>query len=157
MIHINQPRLDRVRAHTAPDRLREIDGRIRRTVRHYATRSNDEISGRIDQLNREWDLERWLEAHASLLALGGILLGATVDRKWLILPGAVAAFLLQQAVQGWSPPLPLFRRYGVRTRFEIERERYALKALRGDFESVSVRETDPFKLTNRVMSAVCEE
>jgi hypothetical protein len=42
-------------------------------------------------------------------------------------------FLLQHAVQGWCPPLPLLRRLGVRTADEINEERYALKALRGDF------------------------
>ena len=54
----------------------------------------------------------------------------------LFLPGIVLPFLLQHAVQGWCPPVPLFRRLGVRTREEIEREKFALKALRGDFEEI---------------------
>jgi hypothetical protein len=37
-------------------------------------------------------------------------------------------------VSGWYPLMPLFRRLGIRTAREIERERYALKALRGDFQ-----------------------
>ncbi|HET9942578.1 MAG TPA: hypothetical protein VFR05_04515, partial [Terriglobia bacterium] len=41
--------------------------------------------------------------------------------------------LLQHAVQGWCPPVPLFRRLGIRTQREIDEERYALKAMRGDF------------------------
>jgi hypothetical protein len=48
----------------------------------------------------------------------------------------VATFLLQHALQGWCPPVPLFRSLGVRTASEIDEERYALKALRGDFEDV---------------------
>jgi len=32
-----------------------------------------------------------------------------------------------------APPVPLLRRLGVRTASEIEAERYALKAVRGDF------------------------
>jgi hypothetical protein len=48
----------------------------------------------------------------------------------------VLSFLFQHAVQGWRPPVPVFRRLGVRTREEIDRERYALKALRGDFNGV---------------------
>ena len=53
-------------------------------------------------------------------------------------------FLLQHAVQGWCPPVPFFRRRGVRTAREIEIERYALKALRGDFGPIfpSVRDRD---------------
>lgn len=45
------------------------------------------------------------------------------------------------AVQGCCPPVPLLRRLGLRTREEIERERYALKALMGDFAGLS-QETD---------------
>jgi hypothetical protein len=48
----------------------------------------------------------------------------------------MAALLLQHALQGWCPPIPLLRRLGFRTEAEINRERYALKALRGDFRQV---------------------
>jgi hypothetical protein len=60
-----------------------------------------------------------------------------VDRKFLYLPAVVAGFLLQHAVQGWCPPVPLFRRMGFRTQSEIDHERYALKALRGDFRNLA--------------------
>ena len=66
-----------------------------------------------------------------------LTLGLTLDRRWLALPVGVAAFLLQHAVQGWCPPVPVFRRLGVRTAGEIDRERYALKALRGDFDRIA--------------------
>jgi hypothetical protein len=78
-------------------------------------------------------MERTLEANASALALVGVGLGAFVDRRFLVLPGLVCGFLLQHALQGWCPPVPLFRHLGFRTQFEIDHERYALKALRGDF------------------------
>jgi hypothetical protein len=48
----------------------------------------------------------------------------------------VTGFLLQHAVQGWCPPVKYFRRRGVRTAEEIAEERFALKALRGDFRNV---------------------
>ena len=51
------------------------------------------------------------------------------------------SFLAQHSVQGWCPPMPLFRKMGVRTRQEIEREKYALKVLRGDFDQVIEDET----------------
>ena len=63
----------------------------------------------------------------------------------------VGGFLLQHAVQGWCPPLPIFRRGGVRTQAEIEQERYALKAIRGDFEQM--REGNPGR-ANRALHAV---
>jgi hypothetical protein len=68
-----------------------------------------------------------------------VLLGALVNRRFLVLPAAVFAFFCQHATQGWCPPLPVFRRMGVRTRREINQERYALKAMRGDFDDVSPR------------------
>ena len=56
---------------------------------------------------------------------------------WIALPIVAGAFLFQHAIQGWCPPVPIFRRLGVRTRDEINREKYALKALRGDFDEIN--------------------
>lgn len=126
--------VDRVRDNTSEEINRQLDRELESRVRAYADRSPDEISGRIEELNREWDMERVLETNASALAFTGLVLGITHSRKWLMLPGVVLPFLFQHAVQGWCPPVPILRRLGVRTRKEIERERYALKVLRGDFD-----------------------
>ncbi len=64
-------------------------------------------------------------------------------RKWLLLPFGVAAFLLQHALQGWCPPVDIFRRLGIRTTREINDERVALKVLRGDFDEIDVSEVEP--------------
>lgn len=125
---------DRVRAHTSEAANNEIDKAIRRSVLAYADESRGAISRRISELEREWDVERTLELNASTLALTGLILGITVDKKWLLVPGVVLPFLFQHAVQGWCPPLPVLRRLGIRTREEIDVEKYALKALRGDFD-----------------------
>lgn len=124
---------ERVTAHTAD----EINRRIRREMEirlSYLRDHPEMIDGRLDELDREWDIERVLEANAATLAFTGVALGAVSDRKWLILPALVTAFLLQHAVEGWCPPLPVLRRMGFRTAEEIAEERYALKALRGDFD-----------------------
>ena len=128
---------DRVRRNTAPDINVSIDRETEEHISYYATRSKEEITLRIHELDREWDVERVLETNASVLAFCGVMLAATHSRKWLIVPGVVSAFLFQHAVQGWCPPVPLFRRLGVRTRKEIDREKYALKALRGDFNGLA--------------------
>jgi hypothetical protein len=126
----------RVPEHTHP----EINERIRREteemIASYAGADRDEIDRRLEELETEWDIERVLEANAATVSLVGLALTATVSRKFLALPVAVAGFLLQHAVQGWCPPVTLFRRRGVRTAREIEEERIALKALRGDFEEL---------------------
>src|SRR5262249_10912906 len=117
-----------------------INERIRRqteeTIARVAAEGPAAIDRRLDELDHEWDIERTLEANPASAALIGLALGATVDRKFFVLPALVAGFLLQPALQGWSPPVPLLRRLGFRTAAEIDYERYALKALRGDFREV---------------------
>jgi hypothetical protein len=124
---------DRVRRNTADELNQKIDDEFESLVRLYAQADRGLIDRRIEELDREWDMERTLEANASSLALAGTVLGVLVSRKWLVIPLVVTGFLLNHAVRGWCPPVPAFRRLGVRTRQEIERERYALMALRGDF------------------------
>lgn len=126
---------ERVARHTAPKINARIANRTRETVWGLAGRP-DGIADRLDALDREWDVERALEANAASVALFGLALGATVDRRFFAVPTLVAGFLLQHAVQGWCPPVPVLRRLGFRTQSEIERERCALKALRGDFADV---------------------
>jgi hypothetical protein len=128
---------DRVRANTAAQVNRRVDEQIERNIRHYSGQTKEEIYRRIQDLDQEWDIERVLETMASSLSLTGIVLGATVDRKWFLVPTIVISFLLMHAIQGWCPPLPILRSLGIRTREEIDRERYALKALAGDFAGIS--------------------
>jgi hypothetical protein len=123
---------ERVTHSTSDAANRAIQADIRDSVRWHAEHP-EEISARLRELDAEWDIERTLEANASTLAFTGVVLGATLDRRWLGLPAIVTAFLFQHAVQGWCPPLPVLRRIGFRTAREVDTERTALKALRGDF------------------------
>ncbi len=66
-----------------------------------------------------------------------------MHRRFALVPLVVGGFLLQHAVQGWCPPLPIFRRHGVRTQTEIDYERYALKALRGGFRQLPADGSTP--------------
>lgn len=124
---------DRVRENTPAEINARIDAATVARVRAYAAAGLPEIAARIHELDREWDVERVLETNAAALALVGLGLGVARDRRWLLLPGIVLPFLLQHAIQGWCPPIEVIRRLGIRTRREIDRERTALKALRGDF------------------------
>jgi len=125
---------DRVRANTSPDSNQRIEDEMRRRIISCASKSPEEISARIEELDKEWDIERWLECNASALAFTGIVLSVARGRKWLLLPAFVLPLLFYHAVQGWCPPVPLLRRLGVRTQQEIDAEKYALRLLRGDFE-----------------------
>ena len=140
---------DRVQENTKEsvnqDLMSEADARIRMS----RSASHEEITARIKELDREWDIERALEMNASLFAFSGLALGVAHNKKWLAVPAVVLPFLFQHAVQGWCPPLPILRRLGFRTRKEIDREKYALKAFRGDF-----REAVPEAQTNEILNAV---
>lgn len=133
---------DRVRNHTADQVNRNIDQKIAEQVHHYANQPTA-IAQRLQELEREWDTERVLEANASVLAFTGLMLGVFVNHQWFWLTGIVLPFLLQHAIQGWCPPLPVIRRLGVRTRNEIDQEKYTLKALRGDFDGLCSTGDDP--------------
>ena len=130
-------RKDRVRAHTARHVNERIDEGTQRRVVRAAGKNEAALSRHIDELEREWDMERYLEMNASALAFTGTVLGLMVNRKFFAIPCIVLPFLFQHAVQGWCPPIPFLRRKGVRTRSEIDAEKYALKALRGDFSGVA--------------------
>ncbi|MFW6289545.1 MAG: hypothetical protein ACOC0R_01145 [Mariniphaga sp.] len=127
----------RVRKNTSDAQNRKIDLAIEEIIEMYRHLSADEITCRLTELKKEWGIEKTLEVNASSLALTGLILGTFGSRKWYLMPLVVASFLLQHGLQGWCPPLPLFRKLGIRTRQEIDEEMYALKILRGDFDDVS--------------------
>jgi hypothetical protein len=125
---------DRVSANTRA----EINERIRRDTEArlswLAGAGPQAVDQRLAELDREWDVERYVETLAPSISLAGLVLGVTTNRKWLLAPAIVQTFFLQHALQGWCPPVPVLRRLGVRTMDEINEERFALKALRGDFD-----------------------
>ena len=130
---------DRVREHTSSTRVAVVDREIEERVSRYVGAPESELTQRIGELEQESDIERVLEANAAALALCGLAAGVLVRREFLVVPVVVSGFLLQHALQGWCPPIPALRRLGVRTRQEIDAEKYALKVLRGDFEGLAER------------------
>lgn len=113
-----------------------INQRIReqteRNIEYFTRKGGAAIDRRLQELDREWDVERLLETNAASLALLGLGLGTFVHRRFFVLPAIVTGFLLQHAIQDGAL-IPIFRRMGIRTAREIEVERYALKVVRGDF------------------------
>lgn len=148
-----EPEGERVRKTTSESSNQSIDNLIINNIEKYS-QSHQLISQRIKDLDKKWDIERLLEVNMSTLAITGITLAYFVHINWLILPAVVLLFFVQHAVQGWCPPLPIFRHFKVRTRPEIDREKYALKALRGDFNNIEFTSSDrgyqAFKATERL-------
>lgn len=133
IIRIMSSPLDRVQAHTSNRVNERIRMQARRRLLEAATETPAQITERIHKLEQEWDIERYLAMNASALAFTGVVAGLLVDKKFFVIPCLVLPFLFQHAVHGWCPPIPVLRRRGIRTQKEIDEEKFALKALRGDF------------------------
>jgi hypothetical protein len=150
------PEIDRTRANTWPVVNARIDRRAQMRLRAAADlASADELSSRIEALEHEWSFDRVLETEAALTGLLGLALAAAVDRRLLVVPGVAALMTLVHATHGWYPLLPLFRRMGIRTQNEIDRERYALKALRADFNGLRNAGPDTTERALAAWDAVC--
>ena len=139
MSAVHAPNTDRVRARTAEAINARIDDLARQRV---ADSTGQDVTERIRQLDTDWDFERVVEAEAAATGLLGLALGVTIHRSFLLIPGFVAAMMLLHAIDGWYPLLPLLRRLGLRTQDEIDRERFVLKALRGDFAGIRSAQAD---------------
>jgi hypothetical protein len=122
------------------------------SLRYHAARPR-EIPARLAELEREWDLERAMAAGAAGFTLAGLALTALVDRRFVAVPAMVGGFLLQHAIQGWSPPVMLLRRLGFRKSGEICDERCGLKTLQREYRSFG----DPAPAQWSVMAATMHE
>ena len=142
----------RVSAHSSEAVNLRILHQTRMRIAWYE-RHPQQIDTRLRELDEEWDIERMLEANAASLAFTGSVLALTHNARWAFLSAGVAAFLFQHALQGWCPPLPVLRRLGFRTEREINIERMALKALRGDFGKLTAAPDDT-RSAHAMMSAL---
>lgn len=127
------PTTKRVCYHTKDNINKIIRNKTISNLNSYKNSGEKTLSNRIEKLNYEWDTERIIETSASSVVLAGSIIGLKKSKSiWYLLTGTAGLFLLQHALQGWCPSLPVIRRLGIRTEEEISNEKYALKILRGD-------------------------
>jgi len=126
----------RVPMHTSESANKRIHQQMNRRIEGFVDGDPTRIHQRLQELQREVDMDRAVELLTAAGSLGAWLLGTTVHRRFLGVGPALAASLLAHAVNGWSPWVPALRALGFRTRTEIDHERYALKVLRGDFHTL---------------------
>ena len=127
-------RFDRVRARSKANINLDHDRMV--VQRMLPEQTPGYYSRLITHIDQEWDVERAIQAGSAGLSLLALLAGGRRSRLLLLLAALGQVFLLQQSILGWSPPVTLLRRLGLRTRGEITAERAALKALRGDFDAI---------------------
>lgn len=99
----------------------------------YKDASADIKTKKIKDLTNEWDIERIVETNSSAIILLASLFGLKRS-KWFLLTGVISFFVLQHALQGWCPSLPILRKLRVRTSEEINNEKTVVKMSRGDFD-----------------------
>lgn len=86
----------------------------------------DVIASRLQELQKEWDLERVQDLNNSLYELHGTLLGKILNKHFTELPISTTMRLAQEAGNNWNPPATMFKSLGYRTKEEIEQEKDAL-------------------------------
>ena len=139
----------RVEESTPEEINQKVERETQESVIRLSAAGPEAIATRLRELDREWDIERLLEANAATLTLVALTLGFIVDRRWFLFPVMIGGFLLQHALQGWCPPLPIFRQRGVRTAREIDLERTALRIIRGDFQPATSDPREAFLQAKR--------
>lgn len=131
---------DRVREHTAGSVNRRIDAVTDASVVSTLKGGHDTVVRRLEELEREWDIDRALMLNFAVVG-GAVFLGgiARYARPTFLGPrrkgllyffGTQLAFLGLHAIAGWCPPVVLFRRLGFRTQKEIHSERARLTSAR---------------------------
>lgn len=124
----------KVAYHTCNNTNKEISGTTICSINTYKDSGEIILTDKIENPNHEWDTERILETNAASVILLGSIIGYTKKKcLWFLLTGTVGFFLLQHALEGWCPPLPIIRKMGVRTTEEINNEKTVFKKIRGDF------------------------
>lgn len=118
---------DRVR-NLSPEKLnKQIDQKTDQLLHGLKSCGPEVLRARIRKIDREWDIDR-----AAMLVYSGILLAQVANalkkhqKNWSWFSIIQTPFLLLHATVGWSPHVPLLRKLGFRTRFEIQEEREEL-------------------------------
>ncbi len=125
------PTHDRLREHTSDHVLRRLDDRTQDALDRVGD-SEPAIRARLADLDREWDVDRTVLLSSAIV--GTISAGMTM--RSLLRHGRIGgwgaffwmqmSFLAHHAIRGWCPPMPVFRRLGLRSQQEICAEREAL-------------------------------
>lgn len=126
---------DMIRGRTPAEINKAIDEATLDVLEQYEDASPDEIHARLRELDRTRDVEGWVELTAGVATLCTVPF-AMRSRKLGFLAAIPGAIVLAHALGAVDPLTPLLRMMGVRSKSEIDRERFALKLLRGDFERV---------------------
>lgn len=101
---------------------------------NYYYNNQQAIDYRLFELDQELDVETYMQMQTSALSISGVILSLTNGKKWLLLPLLSSVIQLANLFKKEELYKLISTRLNIRTRDEIEKEKYALKAIRGDFK-----------------------
>lgn len=143
-----------------PSQNKSAENRTLDNIRFYGSLGREGIDERIRALEDEWDVERAVTVGLSGAGLAGLIVGLLGSRVWRLLAWIALPLLFLFGQGKWRPSNGILKSLGLRSRKEIQDEKYALKALRGDFRNVDPEpeEAGALKERNsaRAMEAVRE-
>ena len=118
---------DRVRNHSPKLFTKAIDTQTDYVLKKTIERGPIAIRERLIELDKEWDIDRILMLTYSGAMTAQIVWSARLKKKHFFWSAFIqTSFLFFYATYGWCPPVPLLRKLGFRTRFEIQAEREEL-------------------------------
>lgn len=92
-------------------------------------RGSHKLSGKsVEELEKEWDIEKIVELSAAVVTIASVLLSHTKNKQLNKLGDTISSLLGVDSLKNWRPPTPFLRGMGFRSREEIDRE---IKGLRG--------------------------
>ena len=134
--NLQAPVHDRIREHSSDAANQRIDRETRGAIEEV-TRSPAAVRARLAELDHEWTVDRAVMLNFGIVgALTAWRTMRSLRRTgrmggWGLFFWVQMGFLVNHAVRGWCPPMPVFRRLGFRSDQEICAERLALvEALR---------------------------
>lgn len=101
-----------------------------------AVEGPEAIHTRLEELESEWTAGRMVKATLGGVILVGFALATLHDPLWLLLPAVAGGLLLQYVFWRGGVLAEAFQGLGFRSSTAIDEERYALRALRGDFRNL---------------------
>lgn len=125
VMSVNDDHQDRIRKKTFRSINEKIDSQTESNIERVKAMGPKAIQNRLNEIDREWDIDRVLMLNFSVLVFAQLLM-ARRDRRWLWGPILQTPFLFMHSVLGWCPPSLWFRPMGFRTRKEIQSERETL-------------------------------
>jgi len=107
--------------------------RLEDTLIRIAESGHEAIEQRLRSLDSEWSIGRLVKAASGVLILGGLALTLLVNPWFGLIPALGGLVLAQYLIMRHSWLGEMFGAFGFRSSVDIDHERIALKALRGDF------------------------